>query len=78
MPRRGRSNTMVRRYKGRPDTFWTDLVYWSINSNTLLEVSKKILLECTVCKRMTHIQQKLVVSRLAESANSVSRTGAQI
>ena len=27
MPRRGRSNTMARRYKGRPDTFRTDLVH---------------------------------------------------
>ena len=26
MSRRGRSNTMARRYKGRPDTFRTDLV----------------------------------------------------
>ena len=26
MPRRGHSNTMARRYKGRPDTFRTDLV----------------------------------------------------
>ena len=27
MPRRDRSNTMARRYKGRPNTFRTDLVH---------------------------------------------------
>ena len=34
MPRRGRSNTMARRYKGRPDTFRTDLVLYIGNNIT--------------------------------------------
>ena len=35
MPRRGRSNTMARRYKGRPDTFRTDLAHRLVLNNAI-------------------------------------------
>ena len=38
---RGRSNTMARRYKGRPDTFRTDLVIVAVNGFTFLKIVDK-------------------------------------
>ena len=51
MPRRGRSNTMAWRYKGRPDTFRTDLIHrllekrtndsWSISCVVIAPVERR-------------------------------------
>ena len=48
MPRRGRSNTMARRYKGRPNTFGTDLVYSGLIGFVLKQITHYLRMPLTV------------------------------
>ena len=66
MPRRGRSNTMARRYKGRPDTFRTDLVLVVF---TILQV---ILLKIKLrsCKVLTLTIGRIIITHAVISIHA--------